>query len=238
MRFGSLEFSPGRWPTLVTALLLGLLTSLGFWQLERAEQTRALLGKYSQKPQTVFQLEPHLSVFDELQFQWAEASGSYDNDHQFLLDNMTHNGRVGYHVLTPLRLRGSGVGVLVNRGWIPIGATREQLPDPEVGELPRDVSGRLRLPATETFMLGVEQPREGWPYRIQRIRIAALEKELGYPLLPVVLLLDDQQEDGFVREWRPVRYGPERNVGYAVQWFGLALVLLIIYLVVNTRKVT
>jgi len=54
--------------------------------------------------------------------------------------------------------------------------------------------------------------------------------------LPVILLLDSEQQDGYVRDWNTLPFGPERNVGYAVQWFGLAVALLIIYLVVNTRK--
>ena len=236
MRFGNLEFSPGRWPTLITVVLLGLLSSLGFWQLDRAEQTRALLGTYNEQSRTLIRIDPGRTSFEGLQFQWAEVFGAYDGGHQFLLDNMTHDGHVGYHVLTPFRLRGSGVAVLVNRGWIPLGATRSVLPDAKVSDIPRQVVGRIKLPGKETFMLGEEEQRKGWPYRIQRIRIPELEKELGYPLLPVMLLLDEQQEDGFLREWRPVRYGPERNVGYAVQWFGLALALLIIYLVVNTRR--
>jgi surfeit locus 1 family protein len=85
-------------------------------------------------------------------------------------------------------------------------------------------------------MLGDEEPRQGWPYRIQRIQLERLAQELGYPLLPVVLLLDGEQSDGFVRDWHPLAFGPERNVGYAFQWFGLALALLVIYIVVNTRK--
>ena len=66
--------------------------------------------------------------------------------------------------------------------------------------------------------------------------IGALAQELGYALLPVVLLLDPDQDQGFARDWTPLQFGPERNVGYAVQWFGLAAALLVIYLVVNTRK--
>ena len=238
MRFGNMEFSPGRWPTLITAVLLGLLSSLGFWQLDRAEQKRAMLGTYNEQSRTLIRIDPRRASFDGLQFQWAEVFGNYDGDHQFLLDNMIHDGHVGYHVLTPLRLRGSDVAVLVNRGWIPLGATRSILPDAEVSDITRQVVGRIKLPARKTFMLGEEEQREGWPYRVQRIRISELQKELGYPLLPIVLLLDERQDEGFLREWTPVSFGPERNVGYAVQWFGLALALLIIYLVVNTRRAT
>ena len=64
-----------------------------------------------------------------------------------------------------------------------------------------------------------------------------LGDELGYQLMPVMLLLEPEEPDGFVREWHPLTFGPERNVGYAVQWFGLALALAIIYLAVNLHRV-
>ncbi len=238
MRFGELDFSPGLWTSLLTLLLLGLLVSLGLWQLDRAQQKRDLLAGYgSDRNATVIQLEAGMNSFDDFNYQFASVIGRYDSAHQFLLDNRTYKGRAGYHVLTPFRLRDSGTAVLVNRGWIPLGATRAELPDPLVEADRRRIIGRIKLPASDSFMLGEEQPRHGWPYRIQRIDTARLAQELDYALLPVVVLLDADQDSGFVRDWTPLRSGPERNVGYAVQWFGLAAALLIIYLVVNTRKV-
>ena len=71
---------------------------------------------------------------------------------------------------------------------------------------------------------------------IQRTDIDRLANELGYPLLPLELLLNPDQPDGYVREWHPLTFGPERNVGYAVQWFSMAAVLVIIYLAVNLQK--
>ncbi len=239
MRFGKLEFRPGLWASLVTLLLLGLLMSLGFWQLDRAAQKRALLADYNtDRDSTVIQLEPGLQSYRDFNYQSASAAGHYDAVRQFLLDNRTHNGRVGYHVLTPFMLRDSGAAVLVNRGWIDLGGSRDRLPDPAVDSGARTVLGRIKLPPSDSFTLGQEEPRTGWPYRIQRVDTQKLAQELGYPLLPVVLLLAPDQEAGFVRDWEPLRFGPERNVGYAVQWFGLAAALLVIYLVVNTRKLT
>jgi surfeit locus 1 family protein len=238
MRFANIEFSPGLWPSLITLILLGILISLGFWQLDRAEQKRALLAGYDvDQNATVIQLEADFRPADDPQYQFASAVGYYDSAHQFLLDNRTHRGQAGYHVLTPFKLRESQVAVLVNRGWIPMGASRGELPDPDVGAVQQSITGRIKRPLAESFMLGEEEPRSGWPYRIQRVNTGKLEKELGYSLLPIVLLLDSEQQDGFVRDWKPfVRFGPEKNVGYAVQWFGLAAALLIIYLVVNTKK--
>jgi surfeit locus 1 family protein len=238
MRFGSMEFSPGRWPTIAAVLVCGLLVSLGFWQLDRAAQKRAVLTAYNTGPsETLLRLDAGIDSVAGLEYRFASAAGHFDASHQFLLDNRTYNGAVGYQVLTPLILKGSSAAVLVNRGWIPLGSSREHLPQIPVGIDPRTVTGRIKVPSLKGFSLGEEEIRRGWPYRIQRVNLDKLANELGYPLLPLVLLLDAHQPDGYVREWHPMqRFGPERNVGYAVQWFGMALTLVIIYLTVNLRK--
>jgi len=237
MRFGSVEFRPGLWPTLITLVLFGILMSLGFWQLDRAGQKRALVAEYrSGTTGALLKIDARLGSVAGLQFQPASVTGHYDSAHQFLLDNRTHNGMVGYEVLTPLMLD-PGVGVLVNRGWIPLGGSREQLPAVPVDSGPRTVVGRIRDVSKKGFTLGSEQPRTGWPYRILRTDIERLAPELGYRLLPLELLLDPAQPDGYVREWHPLMtFGPERNVGYAVQWFALATTLMVIYLAVNLKK--
>jgi len=238
MRFGSIEFTPSRWPSLITLIMFGILMSLGFWQLDRAAQKEALLGEYrGGGDHAPFRLDETIKSFDGLQYQVASAAGRYDAGRQFLRDNRTRKGVAGYEVLTPLRLQDSELAVLVNRGWVPLGASRSQLPKVPVSEDRREVIGRIKQVSAEGFRLGEEELRERWPYRIQHIDTDYLENELGYRLIPVVLLLDPDEPDGFVREWHPLTYGPERNVGYAVQWFGLALALAIIYLAVNLHRV-
>ena len=239
MRIGSVDFSPRRWPTLVTLVMFGFLLSLGFWQLDRAEQKRAIIKHYrDDKGGAVIRLDADMKSASGLEYQRASSIGRYESDHQLLLDNRTHEGQAGYQVLTPFILRNSEVAVLVNRGWLPLGNNRDQLPDVDVDETQRTVVGRIKIPSAEVFMLGEEEPRQGWPYRIQRIQLQALSEELRRTLLPFVLLLDNEEPDGYLRDWQPlVGFGPERNVGYAVQWFGLAAALLVIYLTVNSRRV-
>jgi surfeit locus 1 family protein len=239
MRIGSLDFSPSRWPTLVTLFLLGFLLSLGFWQLDRAEQKREIIKHYQgDKGGAVIRLDADMKLASGLEYQRASSVGRYDNAHQLLLDNRIHEGQAGYQVLTPFILRNSDVAVLVNRGWVPLGESRDQLPELAVGEAQRTVLGRIKTPPAEVFMLGEEEPRQGWPYRIQRIHVQTLSEELKRTLLPIVLLLDNEEPDGYLREWQPlVGFGPERNVGYAVQWFGLAAALLVIFFTVNSRRV-
>ncbi|MEA3242387.1 MAG: SURF1 family protein [Pseudomonadota bacterium] len=238
MRIGSLDFSPSRWPTLVTLVVFGFLLSLGFWQLDRAEQKREIIKNYQvDKDGAVIRLDADLKSAAGLEYQRATSVGRYDSAHQLLLDNRIYEGQAGYQVLTPFILRNSEVAVLVNRGWLPLGESRDQLPDLAVGEAQRTVLGRLKTPPEKVFMLGEEELRQQWPYRIQRIQFQALSDELQRTLLPVVLLLENEEPDGYLRDWQPLAgFGPERNVGYAVQWFGLAAALLIIYFTVNSRK--
>ena len=85
MRFGSIEFSPSRWPSLITLLMLGLLMSLGFWQLDRAERKQVLLDEFQDGGgRAPFRLDETIGSFDDLQYQFASATGSYDTKRQFL----------------------------------------------------------------------------------------------------------------------------------------------------------
>lgn len=239
MRLGRFEFhSPGLPLTLLTLVLLALLTGLGFWQLDRAAQKRVLVTQYQgQEGEAPILVQEGLAAAEELEYRPALVHGHFDTGRQFLLDNRTHQGIAGYLVLTPLRIDGSGHAILVNRGWVPQGASRADLPELPTPDGPIRLEGLLKEP-TRSFTLGEGEDREaGWPKVLQQVRLELQAEQLGYPLLPMLLLLGPEQEHGFVREWEPVRgFGPEQNMGYAVQWFALATALLLIYIVVNCRR--
>jgi len=238
MNIFGLRFSPSPWITVLTVITAGLLASLGMWQLDRAEQKRQLLDSWSHKAgEEKIRLTASLKADNAFRYQPAEVSGVMDAAHQFLLDNKVYQGRVGYHVLTPLRIDHSDAAVLVNRGWVPAGTSRSELPEIPVATDRVKVTGILDIPPEKVFSLGEGEDRApGWPKVLQRIRLELQEQQLGYTLLPAVLLLDADQPSGFVRNWRPVVFGPEKHRGYAFQWFSLATVLLAIYLVLNTRR--
>jgi surfeit locus 1 family protein len=237
MRLGFIEFKPALWPTLVTLIFLVFLTSLGFWQLDRARQKQEILDKYqADHGGTAISIDTSSLSVQGLDYQLAEAKGVFNTEQQFLLDNRTHKGAVGYHVITPL-LIADETAILVDRGWVPLGVSREQLPDVSVDVSKRTIKGKLKPVQEKVFMLGEEQPRKGWPYRVHHVNIKRFSEELGYSLSPYLLLLNPDDPSGYVRDWKPFKFGPERNVGYAVTWFSLAVTLLLIYLVVNSRKV-
>ncbi len=240
MHLGPFEFRPGLWPSVVTLLLLVLLLGLGFWQLDRAEQKRRLVtqfqGGVSADP---IQVDAKLQAAPDLEYQPATVRGRLDPVHQFLLDNRIHQGVVGYEVLTPLLLPEDDVVLLVNRGWVPRGMHREQLPDVSLKEEWVQLRGQLKSPPQKVFTLGEGEDRHlGWPKVLQQIRLELQAEQLGKSLLPMLLLLDPDQDQGYVRQWEPVLgFGPERNVGYALQWFSLALALLVIFLLVNSKRI-
>lgn len=233
VRLGRYEFRPGLWPSLIVTALLVLLIGLGFWQLDRAEQKRALLQGFKDRPaEAAIRLHAGLEPRPEWRYRQTYARGTYDAAHQFLLDNRVHQGRAGYYILTPLRLANSDSMVLVNRGWVPQGRTRADLPElPVKSQGTVTVEGVIDFPAKNAFTLGEGEDRaSGWPKVLQRVRYDLQASQLNSELLPLVVLLNPDQPDGFVREWTPIRtFGPARHIGYAVQWFALAVALVILF---------
>ena len=242
MRVGAFQFEPSWIATLAMLPLLALLLWLGMWQLGRAATKQTLINA-----EAAFASQP-LADIAQLpsgekapRHQRVTASGRYDEDRQFLLDNRTHKGQAGYYVLTPLELN-DGTAVIINRGWVPTGLDRTILPDISVssGALNVTATGHIHHPAEEQLLLGPSgYALNDWPRVVQRVEFAAIAKALSATVRPFTLRLDAQAQHGYHRQW-PVHYGitPDRHQAYAFQWFSLATALVTIYFVVNTRKVT
>lgn len=226
---GTLRFRPSLLPTLATVVLLVLLCTLGAWQLGRAEFKEGLFAVYAARsagPPVNINRVSDLS--DSNRYARADVLGRFDTTRQFLLDNRTHNGVAGYHVLTPFKLEDSEVHVLVNRGWLPVGPDRGRLPDVSVNDGPLLAEGLIAAPPAAGLVLGSAGfDDHGWPKVVQQVDLQRMEIQLGKRLLPFVVQLSPRSEHGYVRAWR-VRRGlsAERHVGYAVQWFALAAALL------------
>jgi surfeit locus 1 family protein len=183
------------------------------------------------------------SLIDELpRYQHVTAKGQYEPARQILLDNMpSSTGQPGYRVLTPLRRGATGRILLVDRGWVPLGATRQQLPVVAVEAGPRTVAGRLDgLPVPGVRIGGAQAPGEtGWPRVLNFPTQADVETALGQPVESRILLLDASSPDGYQRSWRPsVGFPPERHLGYAIQWFALAVTLIVIFVALSLENAT
>jgi surfeit locus 1 family protein len=237
MRIGKYRFKPTLVPTLLVALLLPVLISLGIWQLNRAEEKREILQNQQdnlRKP--VIVIEADIPPLAQLPNRRLAVRGKFETHYQILIDNKVERGTAGYEVVTPLRIAGTTRYVLVNRGWIPLGESRAILPQFDTTNEEVRLSGLARF-ETKDVMGSQTRFDDKWPAVVRWLDIEALRKETGLDLLPFVLLLDEKAEHGFVRNWKFINAPPEKSTSYAVQWFTLALALLIIYIVVNTKKI-
>jgi surfeit locus 1 family protein len=225
------RFAPRVHWTLLALAGIALFASLGRWQLQRAEEKRELFAGFAAGNMAAVDLPDGLGTVER--YRRVRASGRYDAARQFLLDNMPREGVPGAHVLTPL-LRDDGSIVIVDRGWIAMGGDRATLPALPVDEAPRSVTGRAdRLPRPAVELAA--PPATGWPRLVSFPTTAELSAALGADVHPQVVLLDADQPDGFGRDWRPPGMPPERHVGYAVQWFGLAVAVAVTWFVLSFR---
>jgi surfeit locus 1 family protein len=243
MRIANRPFKPTLVGSLATAAMLFILLYLGFWQLRRADEKRVIIEQFSSGATTTEMLNA-TSVKELPLLQHVVIDGYFDSARQVLLDNMPASkdaegfGKPGYRVLTPLI--SDQLIVLVDRGWVPLGRTREELPDLQVPDGLRTVHGRLAdLPRPGIRLQGAPAV-EAWPRVLNFPTLPELQAIYGKTLLPRIVLLDERDPDGFRRDWSArysvTEFGPERHIGYAVQWFGLALALLVIYVVVGLKQ--
>jgi surfeit locus 1 family protein len=228
-------------PALATYLLLtSALCSLGFWQLSRGEQKKILLAQQQQAVSAeALDLNRHSEIDKEaLRYRPVLVTGHYDTSHQIFIDNQMLEGKPGYLVLTPFLPDGGQPGILVNRGWVALGASREVLPDIAINSAIQQVQGRINnFPEPGLKLKGAEIPGELWPVRVQIIDSKLLADKLGYALANYQIELDSTQPEGYQRRWKiAVAIPPEKHLAYAVQWFGLALTLTTLFIWISSRK--
>jgi len=235
--FGHFRWSASWLMTLLTLAALVLFIDLGRWQWHRAQQKQALLDSFSSGGQTLSELGS--SATSELpRYAQVRLRGAYDGAHQFLLDNISHNGLPGFEVLTPLQLD-DGRTLLVNRGWVPLTGNRSQLPDVHLDvDAAQTPSGRLDDLPVAGIALGHVPPAPGapWPKLTSFPTMADLAAALGRPLQSRQLLLDPQQPAGYLRDWHPTGMGPSRHLAYAVQWWLFGALALTLYGYLNWQR--
>jgi surfeit locus 1 family protein len=239
LRIGNRVFAPRVFGVLLTAALLAAFVSLGWWQLGRASEKQAVIDSFARGTQSSVVLGDGPTVDEMPRFQHVTTEGRYDFARQILLDNMpSSSGKPGYRVLTPLVRDGHERLLLVDRGWVPLGPARSDLPAVFVAPDPRTVAGRLDAlpqPGVRVGSAGVEGD-VSWPRVLNFPRQADVEQVLGGPVESRILLLDPAAPDGYERVWRPaLAFGPERHLGYAIQWFALALAAMVGFVALSLR---
>ena len=219
-------------PFIVGSLLVVQFAGLGTWQISRGLEKQASRAAFSDETSfTAWQDGMSVRAFQRLR-----ATGHYDTERQFLLENIILNSRYGYYVITPLLGDDGEPVLLVNRGWLEKGSAPVDLALLEVPTTRITVRGRAgSLPRAGYKMGAAIDPQASWPKAAVYPSSEEVAAALADPVQSFVLLMDHEEQHGFLRQWVPTEFGPGKHFGYAFQWFAMAVVLAAL-LTWNYRK--
>lgn len=238
------RFAPGWRMSLFVLIMLPILLSLGNWQLRRGAEKEALETDYLARSGALPIDAKSLASVDRdtLAFARLRLRGQYLPQQYYLIDNQVLDGTVGYWVLHRFESE-DGRLWLVNRGFTKAAEQRAQLPAiatptgpqtlvaivwPDTGLVPEfgQSSAADQRPAAAGSV---------WPQRRQRLDARAMAAE--HPRGQAVELRLEYGQPGVLQP-APSAFasGADRHRGYAVQWFGLAAVLMIGFVLFGLRR--
>ena len=216
---------------------------LGNWQQRRAEEKQALQDRFDSRGRgATLQVPPRLIELNGVEYARVWVRGEFLPEHTILLDNRLRNGVAGYEVLTPVRIEGGGLCVLVNRGWIAAGPRRDLLPKFPTPAGPQSLEGIALAPGGRYFEFAAERTagkKTGaavepvW----QQLNFERYVETTRLALQPFLLRQTSASDDGLARSWERVDRGIDIHRGYAFQWYSLAALILVLYVVLNFRSI-
>lgn len=221
------------WLVVTIAACAGFV-ALGNWQSRRAEEKLAAQRDADARAAAApVRLPATIVAAGEYAGRRVVAAGEYVPAHTVLIDNRVHKGIVGYYVVTPLRLEGGPVHVLVNRGWVAAGPRRDRLPEVSTPPGPQRVEGLAVAPGRPPYALAPDVAPG--PVR-QHLDIERVAAESGLRLQPVFVQETSAAPDGLVRVWERPDAGVNTHRAYAVQWYGLGILTVVVYVVLGFRR--
>ena len=218
-------------------MLLPLLLSLGQWQNNKAERKAQLQQDYLQRAgEEPLHLDTRILMPAD-RYRQVTARGQYVSQYQILLDNQVHQGRVGYQLVTPLKIEGSDRHVLVYRGWLPAGKDRNIIPLIETPTGLVEVTGIADRPSGQYLELESQNTANGWQPVWQNLDIRRYQASVPFAVQEMAIrLAPDSNAGGYVRDWPVPDAKVDMHRGYAFQWYALAVMLTLYYLFTQFRK--
>jgi surfeit locus 1 family protein len=239
-----------RWiPFIATVLVAATGISLGQWQMRRAAEKEAIGQRVAERerlPAVPLDLSHAKSDHaDDLLFRTVFVTGEFLRDWPVYLDNRPHNGVAGFYVLMPLKVTGSGLNVLVARGWVPRDpADRTKRPALITPSGEVRIAGRVVQGTGHVLQLGTASALQPGAI-LQNAGPADFAHDAHLPMPDFIIEQTDDRpaggtpiRDGLVRDWPQPSAGRERNLGYAFQWYALAATAIIFFLVTGFRRGT
>lgn len=219
---------------ILAVLFISAFTRLGFWQLQRADEKAKMVAN----EESLAKQEPiEWSSKSKLprQYQRIKLKGTYLQE-LFLLDNQHYNHELGYDAISPLLIEDGSV-VMVDRGWIAADNNRNSFPEVKTIKEKIQLQGSVYYPPKNQWVLGPNlEKKDNGVVIIELLDTNLLEQILQKKVYPFIIRLNKKDAHGFVREWAIVSMPPQRHLAYALQWFAMAFVILILFVVLNLKK--
>ncbi|UOF93671.1 MAG: SURF1 family protein [Bordetella sp.] len=223
-------------------ITLGMIF-LGFWQLDRANERRSILEKIDIANNLNTIILSEYTPYEQLNpWRNAKATGRWLLNKSILIENRNYKGIPGYWLGTPL-LIDEKYSIFVLRGWFP-----RTIPDKTESFLPTNnldveitIKGKIVLNVPRLFELPFNKSKEEsksfvseknkiFPI-LQNFEIKDYSEFLGMPFLPVILQQTSEDKDLLIRDWNLPSTNFHKNIGYAIQWFSLAFVSFIFFII-------
>jgi surfeit locus 1 family protein len=232
--YGGWRFSLRVGHALFALLATVAMIMLGNWQTRRAEEKLALQQRFdtlAQGPVLSLPSSP-VSAADYVHNRIV-VRGEFVPQHTVLIDNRVLNGLPGYHVVTPLKILGKDMHVLVNRGWVAVGPRRDQLPEIRTPTGEVVIEGLAVIPLDRVYELGKETT--SMPV-VQHLVLDRMRERTALKLQPVVLQQMSDTPDGLARVWERPDAGVNTHRAYALQWYVMGLMISVLYFSLNLKR--
>lgn len=227
-------------PFIATVVVIAIGVSLGQWQTRRAVEKLTIEAKLQDRQSAPVMFLNAVAVQNpaELEYRRVRVKGEFLREWPVYLDNRSYNGVAGFYLLMPFKIAESSLYVLVARGWIPRDpAERTKLPPIVTPAGTIEIEGTARQYIGRAMQLGeLDEPR---PHAIvQNLEISSFAASSQLELRPILLEQISDTHDGLVRDWPRPSSGVDKHRGYAFQWYALAVMAFLFFVVTGIRRGT
>jgi surfeit locus 1 family protein len=224
---------------LCVALGFSVLMKLGFWQLDRANEKREIIQAIELRQSAEPVMIGGLSKINKKDFehQRLRLQGSYNNEKNILIKRQIHQGRYGYEVITPFMVESDKHWLLVSRGWIEDQQGAGAIPVVEPVEGSVELVVGVHYPTGQAFFKAGSIATDDWPLVLSRLNLQGLSSLFDQKLYPFLVRLDEKSPGVYIRHWQPEVIKVSTNISYAMQWFLMAFLLLLIALVASSNVI-
>ena len=226
------KFNPGKKITVFFIFFATTFFLLGLWQVERGHEKSNIIEQFNNN------ITKTPKSFSEESSKWDRVivKGIWDGSKQILVDNVINSGIAGYKVLTPLQINETEIFILVDRGWISQGKSRDTLPRIDIKDEYVEVYGILEDPELG-FVLSEDLVTDNWPKVSQTKNLDVLRKEFDEQLSSYILVADPTLKSSLAyMKIVPSNMTAEKHFGYAIQWFTMFVALCLMYLWIGFKK--